>query len=811
MIALPLFAHQPGPYAHLSQLGQLLAHHHTALIAVAVAALIAATVARPTVRGVRQARWCRSGQRLEILPPPEVEPAGVGQLWATLAGVLTPPAWRRLLFGIPHVGLEYRWDGRALSIGLWIPARVPVRAVQAAVMAAWPGASCTPAEDTAPIPDEAWATGGALAPALPALYPLNTAHTADPLRPLISAATGLRGTDVACVQILARPATPRQHARLRRDAAALRAGRRTRGVVSGLLDLATPGPTPKPHQRASAQADPWREREARAAMDKATQPQWQTAIRYAVATRPSRGSQGRPSPAVRARLRTIAQGMAAASAVYTARNHLRRRRLHRPAAALASRRLLAGSLLSAEELSAIAALPRDLAVPGLDRARAKTAPAPVQIVSGGRNTKRLGVAAAGGHPVALTAADARQHVHMLGATGSGKSTLLTNMILDDVAAHRAVVVVDPKGDLVTDILDRLPASTADRVWLVDPEQDHTPVINPLDGDDHDLVVDNVCSIFGKIFQRHWGPRIDDVLRVACLTLLRHANATLTLVPPLLQDKQFRAQLTAELDDPDGLGGFWTWYESMGDAVRAQIIGPVLARLRAVLLRDFPRRTLGQPRSSLDMRKVLDHGGIVLARLPKGTLGEDTCRLLGSFLLAQTWQAATARIDRPEERRRDCSAYLDECQNFLTLPNSVDSMLAEARGYHLSLTLAHQDLAQLPAEVESAISANARNKIIFACSPEDARILSRHTLPELDQHDLSHLDAYTAAARLMVDNRQTAAFSLHTAPPKPVVGAADDIRRSSSLRAEQTAAAPSAISRLARASARRRCPRPKESS
>jgi hypothetical protein len=475
---------------------------------------------------------------------------------------------------------------------------------------------------------------------------------------------------------------------------------------------------------------------------------------------------------------TLAHGIASAYGVYTGRNRLRRRRIRQPAAVLAGRRFSRGFLLSADELTAIAALPTDVAVPGLDRARAKAVPAPIAVPSGGRGTKVLGRAEAGGHSVALRMADAREHIHMLGATGSGKSTEMTHLVLDDVKAHRGVVVIDPKGDLALDILDRLPASVAGRLVLIDPDQEAGPPLtrclarttNPLLGEDDDLVVDNIVSIFSKIFQRHWGPRIDDVLRVACLTLMRHAHPTLMNVPPLLNDKQFRAQFTVGLDDPEGLKGFWEWYESTPPPLRAQVIGPVLARLRAFLLRDFVRATLGVARSSFDMANVLD-GGILIARLPKGQIGEETAKLMGSLLFASVWQAATARARTPEDRRRDASVYIDEAHNVLNLAGSVGDMLAEARGYRLSLVLAHQNLSQLPRETQLALSANARNKIFFNCSPEDAHQLARHTLPELDEHDLSHLDAYTAASRLVVANRETAGLH-HADPPTPSRGGGD---------------------------------------
>jgi len=289
-----------------------------------------------------------------------------------------------------------------------------------------------------------------------------------------------------------------------------------------------------------------------------------------------------------------------------------------------------------------------------------------------------------------------------------------------------------------------------------------------------------------------------VMRVACLTLLKHAGVTLQHIPPLLNSAQFRAEWTVGLDDPEGLSGFWQWYDEMTPALRSQVIGPILARLRSFLLRDFVKQSMGYPKSSFDMGRVLD-GGVLLARLPKGTLGEETSRLMGSLILAKVWQAATARAALPADRRKDASIYLDEAQNFLTLSASLDTMLAEARKYRLSMVIAHQDLAQLPKELLAAVSANARNKVFFSCSPEDARALSRHTLPDLDEHDLTHLDAYTAVARLIVDGRQTHAFTLKTRPPRPPVGEATAIRRAAAAR--QPAQVPSAADELARRTSR----------
>jgi DNA helicase HerA-like ATPase len=160
-----------------------------------------------------------------------------------------------------------------------------------------------------------------------------------------------------------------------------------------------------------------------------------------------------------------------------------------------------------------------------------------------------------------------------------------------------------------------------------------------------------------------------------------------------------------------------------------------------------------------MSDVLD-GGLCLVRLPKGLLGDDTTRLLGSVILARAWQA----------ERRDCCLYIDECHNFLSLPHGMEDMLAEARAYAVSLCLVHQNLAQLGRELREGISANARNKVIFTVSPEDGHALERHVMPGLNGHDLSHLGAYQAAARLVTGSAEQPAFTLRTLPlPPPVPG------------------------------------------
>jgi hypothetical protein len=167
----------------------------------------------------------------------------------------------------------------------------------------------------------------------------------------------------------------------------------------------------------------------------------------------------------------------------------------------------------------------------------------------------------------------------------------------------------------------------------------------------------------------------------------------------------------------------------------------------------------------------------LCRIPKGSLGEETTRLIGSLVVARAWQATTARARVPQRHRRDASLVVDECHNFLNLPYPLEDMLAEARGFRVSMVLAHQHLGQLPRELKEGISTNARSKVFFTAGPEDARELARHTVPRLSDHDLAHLGVYHAAARLVLHGQEAEPFTLITQPlRRPVPGRAREIRQ-----------------------------------
>jgi len=610
--------------------------------------------------------------------------------------------------------------------------------------------------------------------------PLVPAEVADGLRGLVEAGTGGRDSDRAVVQVVACPAS---RARVRRARKAVREHRGP-GLAGGLLDMVTPGPGRAARSTGTA-AEPrwvteWR-RQTSARLAEGTL--WEVGVRYAAATDASRKI---------ARERAGRVGAALGAVLGPAWQRKRTRRIERAVDAWAAQH---GPLMTCGELAQIAHLPHDAIVPALTRAGARIiAPVP-EALSGGRGTRVLGMSPATGRKVALAAADGRFHSHLVGSTGSGKSTLILNSVMADIRERRAVVLIDPKGDLVRDVLDRLePEQAAGRLVLIDPDQQpgNRPGLPPIDAapdeEAAEVAIDHFVGICRQIWERHWGPRADDILRQSLRTQVwlkgrglpgKSAKlAGLAGLPTLLGDKEARAPFITELDDKEMiLRGFWSWFDTLSPGIQSQALGPVLARLRTVLGRSFVRDTIGAPAESacFDLGRALDSGGIILARLPKGQLGEDTAKLMGSILVARVWQCALERQNRPEHARPDASLYIDEAHNFLNLPQSVNDMLAEARALHLSLTLAHQHMGQLDRDLQFAVSANARNKIYFTTSPEDARLLSRHTLPNLTEHDLAHVERYQASCRLVADGRELPAFTLATLPAPPMVGKSQQVR------------------------------------
>ncbi len=786
-----------------------------------LAAVVAAVLAgRAWLRRRQHAAFAAGARTVTVLAPPQADPGGAAALWGHLTGLLRPP-WARLVARAAAPGLGIHLDRRHHRRDVDPPVGArhhPARHDRARrrgrlARRAHPHHPRQPAA-AARRPDRR-RDAAAGPPRDPAA--VGTGDDPDaPLRALAGAAAGLGDGEHAIVQVLARPVTGARLRRARRAARQQRAGQPAR-LTSRLLDLASPGGHASSTRRTASRSDPELAAEIRAATEKLASPQWETLIRYGVATttaqlpggagrwqaraadRAARRAAARPGPRPGLRDRPVRRAELAGPPPPAPP---RRGDRHPPAA---PRRPAVGARTRGDRP---AARRPGAARPGPRRGTRRRAAARHPASPARTPGRWASPTPAQPRPVGLAVADGRHHLRICGPTGTGKTTLIAGQILADADAGRGVVFIDPKGDAVTDLLARLPEQAAGKVVLFDPgDRAAPPCLNVLQGDgsgtDTDVIIDNVTGIFRRIFAAFWGPRTDDIFRAACLTLLGSVppgsgQVTLADIPALLGDDAYRRRLTAGIGDPV-LRGFWDWYEQLSVPTRAHSIGPLMNKLRAFLLRKV--RPAGHRRRAVHLRHEPTSSttaGCCLARLPKGILGEETAQLVGSFIVARTWQAAARRARLPETARPDAGLYIDEAQNFLNLPYPLEDMLAEARAYRLAVTMAHQNLAQLPADLRQGISANARSQVIFSVSPEDARDLERHTAPVLTAHDLSHLGAYQAAARLVAGSAETPAFTLRTQPlPPPVPGRARLIRRAARAAHSGTATAKTPLPGTAR--------------
>jgi hypothetical protein len=353
----------------------------------------------------------------------------------------------------------------------------------------------------------------------------------------------------------------------------------------------------------------------------------------------------------------------------------------------------------------------------------------------------------------------------MGSTGSGKSTAMQHLILSDIHAGRSVLVIDPKADLINDLLARIPKNRDDDVVIIDPSEDCPAGFNPLAFKDYHnpgLIADAVLSVFQEVFKENWGIRSQDVLSAALLTLVQCKGSSLLWLPTLLTDKDFRKKVTADITDKIGLEAFWTLFESMREPEQRQEIAPVLNKVRQFLLRPGLRNVLGQSSPKFNLMDLFNKPRIILVPLNKGIIGSESAKLLGSLIVSLTWTLALSRARETAERRRLVSVYIDELQDYLALPTDLADVLAQARSLGVGLTLAHHYRNQLPEKVQAAVDTNARNKIVFGISSSDANVMAKMN-PGLEAADFTTLPLYHVYASFQQGGKNTGWVSGRTLP------------------------------------------------
>jgi hypothetical protein len=359
--------------------------------------------------------------------------------------------------------------------------------------------------------------------------------------------------------------------------------------------------------------------------------------------------------------------------------------------------------------------------------------------------------------------DRRKHMYVIGKTGTGKSTMLANMAINDLKNDEGLCVIDPHGDLVDTLLNYIPSRRINDVVYFDPsDTEKTVQINLFEGKNvvhRELIASGIVSIFHKLYAYSWGPRLEYILRNALLTLLTAKSSRMSDIVDLLTNQKFRQQIVDELDD-DILKNFWIYeFDKMPDRQRTEAIAPILNKVGQFVSSPLIRNVVNAHKSSFDIEDIMDQGKILLVNLSQGKLGEDNATLLGAMLITKIQLAAMARVNTPEEDRRDFYLYVDEFQNFAT--DSFNKILSEARKYRLNLILANQYIAQIPEEVQKAIFGNCGSVVSFIMGADDAGVFAKEYGKHYTEEDLVSLGRYQIINKISIDNVTSRPFPAHT--------------------------------------------------
>lgn len=357
-------------------------------------------------------------------------------------------------------------------------------------------------------------------------------------------------------------------------------------------------------------------------------------------------------------------------------------------------------------------------------------------------------------------------MYLVGKTGMGKSTLLENMIISDIVHGKGLAVVDPHGDLVEKVLKFIPDNRINDVVYFNPSDGEFPIafniVESINPEYKNLIASGLVGVFKKIWADSWGPRLEYILINSILALLDYPGSTLLGVTRLLVDKKYRKQIVSEINDPV-VKSFWVdEYANYSEKFRTEAIAPIQNKVGQFLSSSIIRNIVGQSKSTIDMREIMDSGKILLMNLAKGRIGEENSALLGAMMITKLQLAAMSRVDIPEPTRRDFYLYVDEFQNFAT--ESFANILSEARKYRLNLVIAHQYIEQLGEVVKPAVFGNVGTMIVFRIGAADAAEFETEFEPTFLPADLVNLPKFHMYMKLMIDGVSSTPFSAIGLPP-----------------------------------------------
>lgn len=372
-------------------------------------------------------------------------------------------------------------------------------------------------------------------------------------------------------------------------------------------------------------------------------------------------------------------------------------------------------------------------------------------------------------PFGISRRDRRQHLYAIGRTGVGKSTLLLNMAVEDVNAGHGVGFIDPHGDIAQALPDFVPPERMHDAVIFDPADAECPIglnlVRAASPDERHLVASSVISVFKGIWRDSWGPRLEYILSMTISALLECENVSLLAVPRMLTDEAYRQWVVRQARDPV-VRSFWlSEFEAYGTQFMQEATAPILNKVGQLLLSPQLRNVLGQVKSKIDARYIMDNGRIFIADVSKGRLGQNESNLIGALLVTQFQLAAMSRANVPEHERRDFNLFVDEFQSFSS--DSFISILSEARKYRLCLTLAHQYIDQLRPEIRDAVFGNVGSMISFRVGERDAEVLEKEFGGTYTRSQFTSLNNHEVYAKLLREGEWSEPFLGRTLAPSGV--------------------------------------------
>lgn len=364
--------------------------------------------------------------------------------------------------------------------------------------------------------------------------------------------------------------------------------------------------------------------------------------------------------------------------------------------------------------------------------------------------------------------DRSRHVYVIGKTGMGKSTLLENMAVQDIMNGNGMCFMDPHGKTAELLLEYIPPERVNDVLYFAPFDMDFPVsfniMEDVGYDKRHLVVSGLMAAFKKIWKDAWSARMEYILSNTLFALLEYPDATLLSVNKMLSDKNYRKKVVENIKDT-AIRSFWVdEFANYTERFAQEATPAIQNKVGQFTSNPLVRNIIGQPKSSFDIREMMDNKKIIIINLSKGRMGESNAQLLGSLLVTKIYLAAMSRADAgPHEIENlpDFSLFVDEFQSFAN--ESFADILSEARKYKLNLHITHQYVEQMPEEVRAAVFGNVGTMITFRVGSFDAELLEKEFAPTFTQQDIVNLGFTQIYLRLMIDGIGSKPFSARTMP------------------------------------------------